>query len=435
MQTLIEFSESFLHFVWQHKAFELHDLATTEGAKIEILDAGRLNKHAGADFSEAKIYIDGLLWIGDVEIHLRASDWLNHGHSSDAAYERVILHVVFEADVPICYADGRQIPVFVLSGRVAKKLVINYKALINNENWVACAAHLPPNLSETERVDWLATLGMERLEAREDTIKQQLKATQNDWNELLYWGIAQALGGEVNGQAMLTLAQSLPLLTLYKHRHNLAQIEALLFGQAGLLPVPPQKDNEYLYLLQREYHYLRRKYQLKPINAAHWRFSRMRPANFPTIRIAQLAQLILQSEHLFAKLIEGKDLQRTKRLFKLKLHSYWDNRYLLVEESETVQPKTLGKSTVGLIFINAVLPLMFAYGDLRLRPALRRLAILWFLELPAENNFFIDKWLSLGVTAKNAFETQALLHLHRHYCTPRRCLECVIGCCLLQPDA
>lgn len=434
MQTTIEFGESFLHFVWQHKAFELHNLATTEGAPIEILDAGQLNKHAGADFSEAKIYIDGLLWVGDVEIHLRASDWLNHGHSSDAAYERVILHVVFEADVPIRYADGREIPVFVLSGRIAKKLVISYKSLINNSNWVACAAHLPIDLPAEARENWLANLGIERLEAREEIIKQQLQATQNDWNELLYWGIAQALGGEVNGAAMLALAQSLPLLTLYKHRHNLAQIEALLFGQAGMLPEPPQKENKYLYLLQREYEYLRRKYQLKPINAAHWRFSRMRPANFPTIRIAQLAQLILQSEHLFANLIAGKDLQRTKRIFKLKLHSYWDNRYLLAEESEAVQPKSLGKSTVSIIFINAVLPLMFAYGDLRLRPDLRRKAILWFLELPAENNFFIDKWLSLGISAKNAFETQALLHLHRHYCTPRRCLVCAIGRCLLQPE-
>lgn len=432
MLSTIPFGEDFLHYIWQHKAFDFSDLCTTTGASLQIVAAGKYNKNAGADFSEAKIYIDGVLWVGDVEIHLRASDWRAHGHSGDTAYERVVLHVVFDPNQPIFYPDGTEIPMLSLQNRISADLISRYKSLIDNEYWVACQAHLPQALDDTDFLGWLAKMGIERLEWKMKAIARQLEATQNNWSELLYWNIAQALGADVNGAAMLALAQSLPLLTIAKHKDNLTQIEALLFGQSGLLQA--DSEDKYEQILWREYDYLRKKYQLYAINPTHWRFSRMRPANFPTLRIAQLAQLLHQSEHLFAKIIDTVQLKNCEKLFRISLHSFWDNHYLLGKVSETNSRKTLGKTGRTTIMLNTVVPLLFAYGKLRHREELMSRALSWLCMLPAEENQIIDNWLSLGATAINALETQALLHLYKYYCTPRHCLDCAVGKCLLRKN-
>lgn len=421
-----DLGEAFLHYIWQEKAFDLHDLRTTAGESLSILHSGAYNaRNAGADFSQARIYIDGILWIGDVELHWRASDWRQHGHAEDDAYERVILHVVYKADAEISLADGTALPTLVLEGRISASLAAEYRQLSQNRQWLPCAGHQPAVFESMNLRPWLAELGMERLEHKVIAITAQLEATQQNWNEALYWQIAQALGADVNGAAMLALAQSLPLLTVVKQRQSLAQLEALFFGQASLLP--EESDDPYTQELQREYAHLRAKYQLQPISRVHWRFSRMRPANFPTLRIAQLAQLFFQSDYLFSRLLHSQSLEQAREFLQIRLHNFWDTHYLLERSSNKPQPKTLGANAIDAIIINALVPIFYTKGLFRLRPELCTRALAWLSILEAEKNHNTRQWAAWNIAPKSALESQALLHWHKHYCSQHRCLDCVVG--------
>ena len=425
MNKAMPFPEDFLHYIWQQMAFDLKDLKTTDNQTIIIAKTGEHNSNAGPDFSEAKIYIGDLLWIGDVEIHIQSQEWLQHEHQFDKNYEKVILHVVYEDNAPIYYKDGKSIPTLVLKNRIDPNLLAVYLHFLEHPNILPCQAHLPEILYRTNMGSWLHTLGRERLQLKSENLKNKLQACQDDWSTLLFWQLMQAMGGDVNKEAMLTLAQSLPLQIIAKHKNNLFELEALLFGQASLLPA--HTENAYLLKLKSTYQFLKHKYQLENIDARHWKFSKMRPANFPTIRIAQMAQLLYQSEHLFAKILQAENLQVCKELFYIQLHPFWNNHYTLDKESTTTQIKRLGNSAIELILINTIIPLLYTYATLRAQQDLYYKIDLWLSQIPAEKNHILDLWKDLGAQIKNALEAQAFLHLYKNYCTSKRCLSCKIG--------
>lgn len=432
MNTAIPFSENFLHYIWEYLAFNLKDLKTTQNQKLLIVHPGKHNMHAGADFSAAKIYLDDILWVGDIEIHINANEWLQHHHQEDNAYERVILHVVFNDNASIKYKNGKAIPMLCLKNRIAPELIQAYETLLKNQSWLACQAHLPEIFYKTNMGAWLKTLAKERLQLKSQNLMHLLAEANEDWSTLLYWQLMQALGAEANGAAMLALAKALPLSIIAKHKNNLSSLEALFFGQANLLD--EKSDNAYIQTLNKEYSYLKHKYNLQAISATHWKFSKMRPANFPSIRIAQMAQLLHQSQHLFSKILAADSLEDCEELFYVQLHAFWDEHYVLDKKSTSPSQKRLGQSAINLILINTILPLLYTYGQKRAQEYLIIKVELWLSQLPAEKNHIIDIWNQLGAQAQNALESQALLHLYKHYCTPRHCLSCKIGQCLLKEE-
>lgn len=421
--------ESLLHYIWQFKSFAFNDLQTTQGDALQLLHVGTHNPHAGADFSEARLYINDVLWVGNIEIHVRASDWLRHQHQHDEAYNTVILHVVYENDTPICLPNGTPLPTFELRDRIAPSLLQRYWTLYQNQHWIPCQAHWA-TVSDLHVSLWLERLAVERLQQRVQVIADQLAATQNHWEEVFYQSVARSLGGKVNADAMQLLAESMPLRILAKHKNNLLQVESLLLGQAGLLAI--DTADAYVLQLQKEYQYLQHKYALMPMQSHAWKFARLRPANFPTLRIAQLAQLIYQSNHLFSKILDCVESKSCRTLFALELHSFWQTHYTLLKESDR-RAKTLGDDALDLLMINTVVPFVFAYGSLRGDSRYCDKALAWLEQLAPEQNSIIDGWATLGVAMRNAHQTQALLQLKNEYCTPRRCLECALGHQILRP--
>jgi hypothetical protein len=419
----MQFPEIFLQYVWQFQAFEHANLVTTEGEPLEIIEIGQLNRGAGADFETAKIRIGELIWAGQVEIHTKASDWYKHQHQTNRAYDTVILHVVYEADEVVKNSENKALPTLVLKDRISPLLVQKYWKLLENKDWIPCQAHFG-KVSEMTRLFWLERLAVERLEGRVLQIQQQLEAEQMNWEQVFYQSLAASLGAKSNKAPMLLLAQNTPLLLLARHKNNLFQIEALLFGQAGFL----EGDFEEIYpqTLQKEYIHLKNKYQLHTQNTHSWKFGRMRPANFPTIRLAQLAQLIYQSTHLFSKILLCQSASTCATLFELSLHEYWKTHYQL-DKISPEHPKTLGKETISLLIINTIVPYLFAYGKLRGETAYCEKALLWLDELEAEDNSIIEMWENMGIQVRTAAQSQALLQLKNEYCEAKRCLECNIG--------
>jgi len=427
---MIAFPEEFLHYVWKLKLFDLKKLTTTDGLPIRLLDIGAHNHHAGPDFTNARIKIGPTQWAGSVEIHKKSSDWIKHQHQEDAAYNNTILHVVYEHDKAIRHPNGDIIPTLELKDRIPSEYIKRYWQLLNNKYWVPCQPQVATNSQLTARLwMWMDRLVVERLERKTATIQAELQQTQNNWEEAFYRILARNFGVKQNTAPFEALAKSLPLLTLAKHKHNLMQLEALLLGQAGFLEEAFEED--YLQQLQGEYRFLRKKYQLHPLKASSWKFARMRPAAFPTIRLAQFAQLIHQSTHLFSKLLEATDVKALKALFDVQIGGYWDTHYRLGQKSRK-RKKSLGKGTVDLILINTVAPVLFVYGQAHGSQAHKERAIELLNSLSAEKNSIITKWDDLGLEAKNAFDSQALLQLKKYYCDQKRCLECAIGHKIIQ---
>ncbi len=419
--------EELLHYLWKTKRFDWKDLTTTEGESIEIHDFGKHNPNAGPDFLHAKIKIGDTLWAGNVEMHVQSSDWLKHEHSSDTAYENVILHVVLEEDVPITRAGGTRIPCLRMRERIPTKLAATYQQLIHTKAWIPCAEQFA-EVSDMTKHFWLDRLLVERLEQKTTLIEARLQANQFDWEETFYQVLARNFGMKVNGDAFERLAESLPQLTLAKHRDKLFQIEALLFGQSGLLDREFQED--YPKRLQKEYNFLRQKYQLTPMRAVNWNFLRLRPANFPTLRIAQLAQLVYQSTHLFRKILEAENAKAIEQLFQLELGDYWRTHYVFDKVSKA-RKKTLGDTTIRLLFINTVAPFLFLYGTQKDDNSYQKRALELLEVLPPESNTIIKGWTDLGLKADSAYQTQALIQLKNTYCNDKRCLECAVGNAIL----
>lgn len=416
--------EHFLQYVWQQQRFDFRELKTSEGEKITILETGTLNSNAGADFLLAKMYINDLLWVGDVEIHWQASEWYAHQHDKNPAYNSVILHVVGQNDSVTYNQKGQKIPTLQISpAQIEANLLSKYAYLSAQKQFIPCYSHFAKYAGQVMN-DFFPVLITQRLQAKAKLILSELETTKNDWAQVLYQQLALFLGANINGEAMLTLAKSLPFSLLQKYKPNLQQLEALLLGQAGLLNI--DTDNLYLQKLISEYAYLSQKHNLSPLSANLWKFSRMRPANFPTIRIAQLAQLIFQTEHLWASLLAIDSWRDYQRFFSVQLHSFWDDRYTL-EKTTTVSPKRMGKTAVDNLLINTVAPLLYACGEAMQSPIYKQKSIELLTNLPAEQNTIIDEWIKLGQNPTDANQTQALLQLKKGYCEQLNCVNCAVG--------
>ena len=415
-------TENFLQYIWQHHLYLSEGTLTVEGEPVETLQPGQANTNSGPDFTDARVRIGDTLWAGCVEIHLRSSDWERHGHHTDPAYNNVVLHVVYRYDDDTYNARRQKIPVMELhfDGRYFD----NYSRLAGSKTRVACHDE-PCKLDEFSFVSWIGRLAIERLVQKSEAIMQTYAVTGNNWEEALYQRLARNFGFNLNALPFESLAKSLPLKVLLKHRDYLQQIEALLFGQAGMLANEQIADTYYIEL-QKEYRYLQKKYNLEQIDNFLWKFLRLRPINFPTLRIAQFASLIHRNGHLFSQILEAKSVDTFENLFDLQASAYWDTHYVFGKESP-MRKKTFGKSSIHTVLINTVAPFLFVYGKARSKEDFCTRAIALLENLPPEKNYIIARWEELGVRNPDAFTSQALLQLDNEYCRPRRCLSCAIG--------
>ncbi|MEO8823617.1 MAG: DUF2851 family protein [Ginsengibacter sp.] len=419
--------EDILQFIWRFQYYNHNELRCTNGELLSIFHPGISNCNQGPDFSEAKIKINETIWAGNIEIHINSSDWRRHNHSLDKNYNNIILHVVWNHDQEIKDPYENHLPTLELQSRVSKLLLERYRQLMERPYFIPCEK-LEITLSGLGLTAWKQRLAAERLLVKSDAIFKILQQTNFHWEETFWWLIAANFGLKVNRDVFKKIAQSLPLTLLVKHKSSILQIEALLFGQAGLL----EKDFEEKYpaMLKKEYEFYRKKYQLIPVEES-LHFLRMRPANFPTIRLAQLAMLIHNSEHLFSKIKETESAKELKIMFELEANDYWHYHYIFDEES-AFKIKRLGKQMIENIFINTLVPIVFCYGLHHNDEMYKEKAIKWLEEIPPEQNHITKGFEKLGYSNKNAFESQALIQLKNHYCDNTLCLECAIGNSLLK---
>jgi len=413
--------ESILHYVWQHKLFTAQQLVTTEGEPVDVIDVGKHNTDAGPDFFNAKIRIGETLWAGNVEIHTRSTDWHRHSHHSDKAYNSVILHVVSEVDGEIFRADGAKIPQLELV--YPKHIAENYDRLITEQKWIACEdkiAAVPGIVIES----WKNALLTERLEQKMQAITTLLTESNQHWEEAFYITLARNFGFGTNSQAFESLAKSVPLSVLGKHKDQLLQLEAVLFGQAGLLT--DEATDEYAARLKQEYSFMKAKFGLQPINASQWKLLRLRPDNFPHVRIAQFASLIHSSSKLFSKIVDQPEMEYLRSIFVCEPSDYWKRHYLFSHESP-VRDKKLGTQSINVLLINTVVPFLFCYAQQKNNQTLKDKALQLLEQLPSERNAIITTWQKLGINSASAYDSQALLQLKKQYCDDKKCLRCRIG--------
>ena len=413
--------EQLLHYVWKHKIFPLKELKTTTGQQVEVIDTGLANTDAGPDFFNAKLKLDGALWIGNIEIHERSSDWFKHGHHADAGYNSVILHIASEIDTEISRSNGERIPQIQLICPEAVRT--NYKELLETASYPPCY-RIIPSLSPFTAHSWMTALQMERFEQKATLLNERLKRCQGNWEDAFFITLARNFGFGLNGDAFETWAHQLPFRAVDKHRNDLFQIEAIFFGQAGILE---DSDGDGYYLrLKKEYTYLQHKFGLIPMDASLWRFLRLRPANFPHIRIAQLACLYHRAYGLLSRIMETETLQGVRDILKGGTSEYWLTHYTFGGSSPS-RPKTLSNTSLDLLIINTVVTFLYAYGLHKGNPVLCARAGSFLEELKAENNYITRMWEQCGMKASNAADSQALIQLKKEYCDKKKCLYCRIG--------
>jgi hypothetical protein len=418
-------TEDFLHFIWQFQYFDRENLKTSQNQSLRVLEIGSRNWHAGADFYFTKILLDQTEWVGNVEIHIKSSDWKLHQHQNNEAYNNVVLHVVWEDDFTARRTDGTLIPTLALKHRVNLRWLDKYKQLIHNQELIPCSSQIK-TVDNLKKIMMLDKALSQRLESKALLVNQLWEQNQNDWEETTYQLLAKNFGFKVNSEAFLRLAQNLPLKILLKHQDNLLQMEALLFGQAGFLEKVDIQD-EYYRFLQKEYAYLAQKYQLfeNRLALSEWKFLRMRPANFPSIRLAQFASLIHQKPHLFSFFTQAEG-QTLSKMLKIKQSEYWQNHYLFGKKANSKIP-SLGQSAIENILVNTVVPLLAAYSKAKSQQDGMDKALQILENLPSEDNKILKMWAELGLKVKTAFDSQALLELYNQFCLPKKCLSCVIG--------
>jgi len=399
------------------------------GDPIQVFHPGVRNSNAGPDFNEAKIIIGELEWRGSVEIHIKASGWNDHRHGDDAAYENVILHVVWENDKPILRTDGTRMPTLELKNRVDLSLWNRYKKLFTSTETIPCAKswNSVPEMVKLSMLDKVLT---ERLEVKSRIVLGMLDRNKGDWEETCYQLFFKNFGFKVNTDPFFQLATALPYKIVLKHLDQHHQVEALLFGQAGFLE--KAKDGDYSTILKREYHLLNAKYKLesKQLNKAQWRFLRLRPANFPTVRLAQLAALIIQKRNLFSAILEKSSYKELNDWLNVEQSAYWRTHYQFGKKSVNVP--SLGKSSIQNIIINSIAPLLAAYSITHDDQQYMDRAVDFLQHITAEKNKITRQWAALGYSVETAFDSQALIELHNSYCQKRRCLECTVGSSLIR---
>jgi Protein of unknown function (DUF2851) len=414
-------NEALLQYIWQYSLYQPSGLTTTSGEEAIIIYPGRKNTDSGPDFLEAKIKIGTTILVGNIEIHTNSSDWVEHGHQHDAAYKNILLHLVYNNDLP---GAAGNVPVVELKDSIPNNIIAQYAALINAPLQVPCSRLLPA-VSDITKYSWLSRMLAERWEQKMHDWRDVLHDNTGDWSTLLYWRIAANFGFKVNTPPFLMLAQSIPINILAKHRENLFQLEALLFGQAGMLGEGFAED--YPKSLKGEYLFLQQKYGLTPIPPHLWKFMRMRPANFPTVRIAQFAALVHKSLHLFSQIVSTNNVKDIIPLLQVTASDYWNTHYRFDEVQKRMIAKHLGLSSIYNIIINTVAPVIYLYAQEHGNEQEQEKALLLLDNIPYEQNNITDLWEGLGWEAKDAGQSQALIQLHNNYCSQKRCLECAIG--------
>lgn len=423
--------EQLLHYVWKHKLLPAETLTTTDGEVVEIIDPGLHNTHAGPDFFNAKVKIGGTLWVGNVEIHVKSSDWYAHHHHQDNAYDNVVLHIVGTADGDVVTADGKRLPQLQIA--IPDEVSRHYDELITTDQYPPCY-RIIPDISPLKAHAWLSALQAERLEQKTRTITERVERLNGSWEDAYFITLARNYGFSTNGDAFETWAEQLPMNAVAHHRDDLFQIEALFFGQAGLLSTEaiPDRHREkaladpYFTRLCNEYKYLAHKFALTPMDHHRWRFLRLRPQNFPHIRLSQLATLYYRHRSGLSQLLECTTLDDIRDLLRTETSDYWRTHYSFgIESSES--RKQLSKGTLNLLLINTAIPMLFAYGRQHGNEKLCDRAFDLLEQLPAEKNNIVNMWQQCGLDVETAGESQALIQLKREYCERKNCLKCRIG--------
>lgn len=423
--------EQLLHYVWKHKLFPLTELSTTQGRRVEVIDPGLHNSNAGPDFFNAKVKINGMLWVGNIEIHDKASDWVLHGHDKDERYDNVILHVCGCVDAEVMNSKGEYLTQMVLS--VPDSVINNYKELLSVDQYPPCY-QIIPSLARLTVHAWMSALQTERLSQKTEAIEERVKRCNGDWENAYFVTLARNFGFGINGDAFEEWALHIPLHAVDHHRDDLFQIEAIFMGQAGLLeldtiPERYQKDalNDGYFAKQRkEYQYLAHKFGLKPMDYKLWRFLRLRPQNFPHIRISQLAYLYHQRRASLSQLLETYSVKDAKEVLATAVTPYWETHYTFGSTSVR-NDKNLSPFSLNLLCINTVVPILFAYGRHRGEEKYCDRAFDFLEQLKPENNHIIRLWQQCGLVVENAGDSQALIQLKKEYCDKKECLRCRFG--------
>lgn len=422
--------EELLHFIWQFRLYQGVNLRCTNGEELQVLQVGQANSNAGPDFLYSKLLLDGREWSGHVELHVQGGDWIKHRHQEDAAYNAVILHVVW-ADPRICFrADGTSIPTLLLAESVNVNLLDNYANLMHNLNWIPCAPTLH-SVPQSTIQPWLTRMSIARLEDKYEVILLRVKQTKQDWERVLFELLCRAFGMKVNAEAFSQLAKIMDIKLIRKSLNDQQRVEALFLGQSGLLNKKIPSD-EYLDSLRTEYAYLQKIHHLTEMKPEQWKFLRMRPYNFPSYRLAQLSALYARKVSLFDSCLSISSLADLHELLdQASVSPFWHTHFSL-QTSTKWHPTNWSNTFVAHLSINAFLPLLFAYGKFMDLPIYSEKALLLMESLPPEKNRLVQRFRQLGITITSAADSQALLHMKDNLCDSKKCLHCQIGYSLLK---
>lgn len=421
--------EDFLHYLWKFKKFNTSILETTNHQSVTILNAGNYLQAAGPDFFNAQLIIENQKWAGNVEIHLQSSDWYAHHHEKDEAYDNVVLHVVWQHNMSVFRKDNTEIPTLELKNFVDQETIARYQSLVLPKTWIYCENQIRLVRSFVIR-NWKERLFFERLERKSALIDFVLAHTNNDWEATLFCLLAKNFGLNTNGSVFFKIASSIPFSILRKECDTSESIESLLFGISGLLS--DEKEDFYYSTLKSKYSYLVNKYQLVLPKIEPLQFFRLRPDNFPTIRLSQLANLYGTHLNLFSKIMEANSIAQLYKIFQVSASPYWQNHYQF-DHASKAKRKSLSKPFIDLVIINTIVPIQFAYAKSQGKESIEA-GILLLESIKVEQNSTIHKFQTIGVIAENAFESQSLLQLKNEYCNKSSCLECAIGMELLKDN-
>lgn len=422
-------NEELLHYIWKFQHFDHNNLVLTSQDKLEIKNSGTLNTNAGPDFFNGQIKIAGTIWAGNIEVHIKSSDWYTHKHEEDASYDKIILHVVWEDDRPVTYKDGKTIPTLELKGRVGKSILDYYRQLNDSHDWVPCANQLE-HIEEITKIQCIESNLVQRLKTKSDRINQLLNLTQNNWEATLYQLMAKYFGFKVNAVPFELLASSIDYSVVRKYQHNEMMLTALFFGQAGFLN--EEYGGSYPRELKEQYAFLKNKHQLEPLDNSIWKFMRMRPANFPTIRIAQFVAILTNNIHLFQRLTDETSVDELRKMLNISAHHYWDTHYRFDVPGAKKMAKRMGTTSINILLINVLIPLLFCYGEKLGSQALKNRALNLLQEIPAEKNSITKRWKELGMPLDSAYDSQGLIELKQMNCSAKNCLNCNVGNSILK---
>ncbi|MDI9309969.1 MAG: DUF2851 family protein [Limnohabitans sp.] len=419
--------EDFLHYLWQNQKFDFTQLQTSQGDSIQILNKGIYTQLSGPDFFNAQIIIGTQKWAGNIEIHCKSSDWYLHNHQLDTNYDNTILHVVWEHDAEVFRKDNTEIPVLEMKGYVDFSLIAQYQNLKSQKTWINCENEIK-YVESFVLNNWKERLYLERLEKKSVFILEQLKNSNNDWEETFFCSLAKNFGLNINGNSFFQIAKSIPFSVIRKESFDVNYLEALFFGKGNLIPENPE-DN-YAKNLKALSEYITIKYQLKESISEPIQFYKLRPDNFPTVRLAQLAMLYYKQKNLFSNILEAKSIIDIYNLFDVSVSEYWINHYNFDKPSKEKE-KRLSKSFIDLLIINTILPFKFTF-HLSLGKENTEDIVSFVEAIPSEKNAILDKFEYFGIVPQNAFDSQSLLQLKNEYCSKNKCLNCPIGLKLLK---